>query len=223
MSSAELNARYITMTQWNCKSNRFAATAVALTVISTAALIGARMISAATPAGGLEIGSTAPKFTLTDVATGTSSSLDDLRQGKKATVIMFIATRCPISNAYNDRMESLAKSYDKKHIEFVGINSNTTEPTDEVASHAKDHNFSFPVLKDADDAVADAYNAHVTPETFVVDVDGKIVYHGRIDNSVDPANVATNDLSTALDDIVAGKAVTKPEAKAFGCSIKRAH
>jgi peroxiredoxin len=179
--------------------------------------------NAAAPAGGVQVGSPAPKFTLPNVATGAATSLSALGQDKKATVIMFIATRCPVSNAYNDRMETLAKTYMKKQIEFVGINANTTEPTEEVAGHAKDHNFTFPVLKDADDKVADLYDAHVTPETFVVSSTGVIVYHGRIDNSMDPANVASNDLSTALDDILAGKTVAKPETKAFGCSIKRAH
>lgn len=214
------------MTTRNSKFNATIAGSITLVALAAVALTmpshrdAAR---AATPAGGIAIGSPAPKFTLPNVATGAMSSLETLSQGKKATVIMFIAVHCPVSNAYNDRMETLAKQYGKKHIEFVGINANTTESTDEVASHAKDHNFTFPVLKDADDAVADAYNAHVTPETFVVNSEGVLVYHGRIDNSIDPANIATNDLAAALDNVVAAKTVAKPETKAFGCSIKRAH
>jgi len=199
------------------------ATAATIVGLAVSMTVATQMdgVHAAAPAGGIAIGSPAPKFTLPNVATGVSTSLTDLSEGQKATVIMFIATRCPVSNAYNDRMETLASRYGKKHVKFVGINANTTEPTAEVASHAKDHNFTFPVLKDADDKVANLYNAHVTPETFVIDSTGTIVYHGRIDNSMDPSNVATNDLAAALDEVVAGKAVTKPETKAVGCSIKR--
>ena len=211
------------MTTRNYKFNRSICGAIALTALTAIAVSTARVdrANAAAPAGGAQVGSPAPKFTLPNAVTGVTTSLTELSQGKKATVIMFIATHCPVSNAYNDRMETLAKKYAKKHVAFIGINSNETEPTEDVADHAKAHNFTFPVLKDAGDTVADAYDAHVTPETFVVDPSGNIVYHGRIDNNMDPANVATNDLATALDEVVAGKPVTNPDTKAFGCSIKR--
>ena len=78
------------------------------------------------------------------------------------------------------------------------------------------------MLKDADDVVAVLFVVFVSLVTFVIDSNGVLVYHGRIDNSVDPSNVEMNDLANALDDVIAGKTVTKPEAKAFGCSIKRA-
>src|SRR5205085_1570552 len=61
-----------------------------------------------------------------------------------------------------------------------------------------------------------------TPEAFLLDASNKLVYHGRIDNSLNPANVSANDLRDAIDAILAGKPIAKTEAKAFGCSIKRA-
>lgn len=166
------------------------------------------------------VGQTAPAFTLLDVGTGAQTTLASLGAGKKATVLLFVSTRCPVSNAYNTRMSALAKAYSSKNIAFVGINANTTEAVPEVASHAKAH-FSFPVLKDADDTVADAYNAHVTPEAYVIDGQGTLVYHGRIDNSMELGDVKSHDLASALDAVVAGRAVTAKQASAFGCSIKR--
>ncbi len=166
------------------------------------------------------VGQAAPAFALPNVATGAQASLSSLGTGKKATVLLFISTRCPVSNAYDTRMSALAKAYAAKGIAFVGVNANTTEAVPEVASHAKAH-FPFPVLKDADDKVADAYNAHVTPEAYVIDSQGVLVYHGRIDNSMEPADVKTHDLASALDSIVAGRAVPAKQATAFGCSIKR--
>ncbi len=166
------------------------------------------------------IGQAAPAFTLPNVATGTQTSLATLGAGKKATVLIFISTRCPVSNAYDTRMSALANSYAKKGIAFVGVNANTTEATAEVASHAKAH-FPFPVLKDANDAAADAYNAHVTPEAYVIDNNGVLVYHGRIDNSIELGDVKTHDLASALDSILAGRVVPARQSAAFGCSIKR--
>ncbi len=166
------------------------------------------------------VGQAAPVFALPNVATGAQTSLTTLSAGKKATVLLFISTRCPVSNAYDARMSALAKTYAQKGITFVGVNANTTEATAEVASHAKAH-FPFPVLKDANDAVADLYNAHVTPEAYVIDSRGVLVYHGRIDNSMELGDVKTHDLAFALDNIAAGRAVPTKQSAAFGCSIKR--
>jgi len=160
-------------------------------------------------------------FDLPDAATGVPISLASLSRGKKATVVMFISTRCPVSNSYNDRMIALAKKYTAQGVAFVGIDANRTELTPEIAAFVKNKGFPFPVLKDADDKVADAYNAHVTPETYVINNQGILVYHGRIDNDMDPGSVKTHELAAALDAVLAGKPVARAEAKAFGCSIKR--
>jgi peroxiredoxin len=119
-------------------------------------------------------------------------------------------------------MAALGKEYAAKGIAVVGINSNRTEPASEVAAHAKTHGFTFPVLKDDANKVADAYGATHTPEVFVVSPKGDLLYHGRIDESQnDPKHVTSPDLRNALEAILAGKPVPVPETKAFGCSIKR--
>ncbi len=167
------------------------------------------------------VGKPAPDFTLPNVATGKHTSLDRLMPSSKAAVVMFISTRCPVSNAYNERMVSLAKKYSPLGVAFVGIDANSTEPTPEVAAFAKAKGFPFPVLKDAGDVAADKYKAHVTPETYVINDHGVLVYHGRIDNDMDTASVKTHELADALDATLAGKPVVKTQTKAFGCSIKR--
>jgi thiol-disulfide isomerase/thioredoxin len=136
---------------------------------------------------------------------------------------MFIATKCPYSNAYNDRMRQMAEDYSKKGVLFVGINSNKTEPQDEVVSHAKQNKWAFTLVKDPGNKVADLYDARRTPEVYVVGADGKLLYHGRIDeNYEEPTKVTSPDLKNALDQILAGQPVSKAETKAFGCTIKRA-
>ena len=182
-----------------------------------ALLIGGGRVLSATAA----LGRTVPAFTLPNVVTHAPTSLASLEKGKKATVLMFISTRCPVSNAYDARMIALARKYAAQGVSVVGINANRTEPVKDCAAHAAQHGFPFPVLKDADDSVADAYGALVTPETYVINAGGALVYHGRIDNDMDPASVKTHDLADALDAVLAGRAVTEPRTKAFGCTIKR--
>lgn len=165
------------------------------------------------------IGSTIEEFSLSDV-NGTERSLKSLA-GKNGTVLLFIAVQCPVSNAYNERMEKLAADYKAKGIAVIGINSNVAEDAAAVKSHAAEHKLSFPILKDAGNKIADKLGASVTPEAYFLDAGNKLVYHGRIDNSRNAAQIETSDLRNALDAALNGKPVEKTEAKAFGCSIKR--
>ncbi len=78
------------------------------------------------------------------------------------------------------------------------------------------------MLKDDGNKIADRLGATRTPEAYVIDANGKLVYHGRIDNSQNMANITANDLRDALDELLSGKAISKTGGAAFGCSIKRA-
>src|ERR1041385_2007144 len=166
------------------------------------------------------IGATIDDFTLPDVD-NKDRSLKSLA-GKNGTVLIFISVQCPVSNAYNDRMEKLAEDYQSKGIAVIGINSNVAEDAAAVKAHAAEHKISFPILKDPGNKIADRLGAAVTPEAYFIDANNKLLYHGRIDNARNAAQIESNDLRNALDAALAGKAVEKTEAKAFGCSIKRA-
>lgn len=166
------------------------------------------------------IGATIVDFTLPDTG-GKDHSLNSLK-GKNGTVLIFIAVQCPISNAYNERMEKLAQDYKARGITVVGINSNVTEPADAVKAHAAAHKMTFAILKDSGNKIADALGATRTPEAYFLDASNKLLYHGRIDNSRDTSQVNANDLRDALEATLSGKPVTKTTANAFGCSIKRA-
>ena len=165
------------------------------------------------------IGSTIEDFTLPD-ANGADRSLKSLA-GKNGTVLLFIAVQCPVSNAYNERMEKLAQDYKDKGIAVIGINSNVAEDAGAVRGHAAENKLSFPILKDPGNRIADKLGASVTPEAYFLDGKNRLLYHGRIDNSRNAAQIEANDLRNALDAALAGKPVEKTEAKAFGCSIKR--
>jgi len=190
----------------------------ALFVITAAVIAGSgRTSEVPTPPA---IGATIDEFSLPDV-NGQEHTLKSLK-GKNGTVLIFIAVQCPVSNAYNDRMEKLAQDYKDKGIAVIGINANSTEDVATVKAHAAEKHLTFTILKDAGNKVADKLGAARTPEAYFLDANNKLLYHGRIDNSQNQDAIESNDLRQALDSALAGKPVEKPEAKAFGCSIKRA-
>ena len=139
------------------------------------------------------------------------------------TVVTFIATQCPVSNSYNQRMIDLYKDYAPKNVKFVFVNANRSEPAGEVRAHAKRVGFTFLVYKDPDNVIADRFDAQVTPESYVIASDGILRYHGSIDDDMNVARVHTQRLRLALDAVLAGKPVPAVETKAFGCTIKRVH
>ena len=197
-----------------------------LSVLAAAAVFFATSLAAraapAARAAALKIGAPAPDFTLPAASDGKAVALKDLLAKSKAVAVVFVATQCPVSNAYNTRMAALGKEYAAKGIPLVGINSNKTEPATEVKEHAEKHGFTFPVLKDDGNKIADAYGATHTPEVFVLDPKGNLLYHGRIDeNQDDPQGVKSPDLRNALDAVLSRRPVPAAETKAFGCTIKR--
>lgn len=167
----------------------------------------------------IAVGATLENFTLTDT-NGKSQSFNDLK-GKNGAVVVFVSAQCPVVRGYNERISKLAADYAAKGINFIGINSNSTESLEWVKSHAAE-NYKFPVLIDAKNVIADKLGASVTPEIFYFNEKNVLVYHGAIDNDKSGENTAPNYLSDAMDLTLAGKPVAKTTAFATGCSIKRA-
>jgi peroxiredoxin len=170
-------------------------------------------------ANSISIGQPVADFKLPDVD-GHEHSLASLK-GKNGTVIIFLSAQCPVVRAYGERIEKLAEDYSARGVNVIGINSNVTETIDDIKRHTNDNHFSFVVLRDKGNKVADMLDAQHTPETFFLDASNKLVYHGRIDNSINVTRVQSNDLRDAIEATLAGKPVVKTEAAAFGCSIKR--
>jgi protein-disulfide isomerase len=137
------------------------------------------------------------------------------------TAVIFTSTKCPISNDYNDRMSAVFRDYGAKGVRFVYVNANSNEPASEVAEHTRAAEFPFAVYKDPGNLLADQLGATVTPEVYVFDNAGVLRYHGQVDDSRNPARVKAHTLRAALDELLAGKSVTRAETKAFGCTIKR--
>jgi peroxiredoxin len=189
-------------------------------LLAAGAVVMARGAMQEQEAAGIPIGQKISDFTLTDVD-GKKHTLASLK-GEKGTVLIFVAVQCPVSNAYNERMEKLAQDYKARGINVVGINANSTESTEDVKHHAAEHHLTFTILKDRDNKIADMLGAQHTPEAYLLDTGNKLLYHGRIDNSRNAGGISSNDLRDAIDATLAGQPVKNTYVRAFGCSIKRA-
>lgn len=188
-------------------------------IVAFATIAGSgRVVSSEIPAPPA-IGATIDDFKLPNVD-ATEQSLQALK-GKHGAVLIFIAVQCPISNAYNERMEKLAADYKARGVTVIGINSNVTDSAKDVKDHAAAKHLTFTILKDPGNKVADQLGATRTPEAYVLDANNKLVYHGRIDSSQKAETITSNDLRDALDEMLAGKPVTKTGGAAFGCNIRR--
>jgi peroxiredoxin len=171
---------------------------------------------------------TAPKkianFTLKDPRAAKNVGLADFKD-KKAVVVIFLGTECPISNGFLPRLAQVHKDYAGKGVQVVGINSNSQDTPESVADRAGKNDLPFPVLKDESSAVADQFGAKRTPEAFVLDAERTVRYQGRIDDQFGygfkRAQPTRRDLLEALDEVLAGKPVAVASTPVAGCVISR--
>lgn len=173
------------------------------------------------PLYALTVGEKVADFQLKGID-GKNYSLKEELSKKDLVAVIFIATKCPYSNAYNQRYKVLHDAVLQRiKVSLLTINANDTESLEEVKSHAKENKFVFPVLKDEGHKVADLFGAQKTPEAYLIAKNQELLYHGRIDDDSEGKNVKREDLLTSIDETLAKKPVSVKETKAFGCSIKR--
>jgi len=145
-------------------------------------------------------------------------------------VVCFVGCDCPVAKLYAPRLKSLAQQFAGQGVEFVAINSNPQDSIAKLAQYAKDHglddsSISFPMLKDHDGQVALRFGATRTPEVFVIDSLGQVMYQGRIDDQYRPGVVTDqptrDDLRIAIEEFLAGKMVSVATTAAAGCRIAK--
>jgi peroxiredoxin len=181
---------------------------------------------ARTPSSMVALGSQAPDFQLPDVVTGKLASRKQLA-GSKGMLAMFICRHCPFVKHVQDELAKLGRDYKTSGIGIVAISANDESefPEDrpeELAEMSKDLGFTFPYLFDESQDVARAYGAQCTPDFFLYDGSGKLVYRGQLDDSR-PGNdipVTGRDLRAALDALVGGTPISPEQRPSIGCNIK---
>jgi mono/diheme cytochrome c family protein len=144
-----------------------------------------------------------------------------------ATVLVFYSTECPISNSYSPTLSTLIDSLPAKSVKWIGVCVDPDLSDSDVETHAHDFGLKFPVVRDRRGAFARKIGAKMTPEAFVIDKEGTIRYHGRIDDQfvarrVRNAVPSGNELKDAIAAFLSGKAVNVPYVEAVGCPIPEA-
>jgi peroxiredoxin len=156
---------------------------------------------------------------------GARHSLGDAKDQKLA-VVAFLATECPLAQQYARRLGELAGEFGPQRVAFFGIVSNPQESLADIERYVTGHKLDFPVLKDLGAEVADQFGAQRTPEVFVLDTERTVRYWGRIDDQYGVgykrAKPTRRDLAVALEELLAGKAVSRPMVESVGCHIGRA-
>lgn len=176
-----------------------------------------------------EIGKPAPDFTLKDAA-GKTHSLADLKG--KTVVLEWVNYGCPfVKKHYGSKnMQTLQKDAIDKGVVWLAICSSAPGkqghlPADQVEATNKTQGSNVSAyLLDEDGTVGKLYEAKTTPEMFIINKDGVLVYKGAIDSKADPnpESIAssTNYVKVALDEVLVGKPVSTSSTKPYGCSVK---
>jgi len=196
-----------------------------LLLTAVTALIGSPLYAADVP----PVGSAAPDFSLTD-SKGKTHSLSQYKG--KYVVLEWFNPECPFVKKHygSENMQKLQQEYTSKGVVWLTIDSNapgtegnmTPEQAQKVTSSWKTHQTAL--LLDPESKVARSYGAKNTPDMIVINPEGKIVYEGAIDNKAtpNPSDIpsSTNYVKAALDESLAGKPVSNPTTKPYGCSVK---
>jgi peroxiredoxin len=174
----------------------------------------------------LPLGTQAPDFKLTDAVSGMKVSRDHFREAP-ALLVMFLCNHCPYVRHVQKELARIVKEYQGRGLAAVGISSNDVErhPEDapeKMAREAVQAGYTFPYLYDESQEVARAFRAVCTPDFFLFDSRRSLVYRGQMDGSRPGGAVPLTgqDLTAALDAVLAGRPVSPDQRPSRGCAIK---
>ena len=179
-----------------------------------------------TPSTMVDLGTPAPPFSLPDVVTGRTVTLDTFKDAP-ALLVMFICRHCPFVKHVQHELTRIGADYEGRGVGIVAISSNDAAEFAEDSPHslktmAVQLGYTFPFCYDESQAVARAYAAACTPDFFVFNRARQLVYRGQLDDSR-PGNrtpVTGSDLRAALDAVLAGIPVSGAQKPSLGCNIK---
>ena len=185
------------------------------------------LLSLSTGPGSLPIGSMLPKadLHLKDVS-GKEISLGQA-QGSNGLLVMFSCNTCPYVIRNQSRTKEVCGYAGNRQIGVVLLNANEGDRNggnsfEEMQAYARQQGYSWYYALDGKSVLADAFGASRTPECFLFDKNGRLVYHGAIDDSPgDPTRVKRHHLQAAIDEMLAGKEVSVKETRSVGCWINR--
>ncbi len=146
------------------------------------------------------------------------------KSSARADAVIFVLHDCPIANAFAPEINRLVREFEPRGVRFFVVQVDPDLSTEAARAHARDYGYVCPVLLDRAHALVTRLRATVTPEAFLVEPEGKVLYRGRIDDRFvelgkrrqEPTR---RDLREAIEAVLAGKPVVEPATKAVGCFI----
>jgi peroxiredoxin len=169
------------------------------------------------------IGDLVPSFTLTDTE-GREHTVP-AADAPPATVIIETCNHCPYVVAWNPRLRTVAEDYAPRGVRFLAVSSNDVSryPADSperMAQFVRDQDWPIPYAYDESQDVARAIGAERTPHVFVLDGEQRLAYRGAPDADHEDPSQNAAWLRAALDAVLAGRPVERPETPARGCTVK---
>ena len=153
-------------------------------------------------------------FALKDVISGKEIKLSDHKDN--IVVLMWHSPSCMASPLYEKRVKAFIDSYKDKKVVLLGINSSSGDTENGLKSYAKDQKLTFPILRDADQAIAQYFSISQTSMFLVIDTKGKLRYSGGFDDNVNMNMVRRQYVKKAVDSILANKRFLLRKTFSFG-------
>lgn len=180
---------------------------------------------ARTPSTMLELGTSAPDFTLPCPGKEAPVSLADFNG--KPLLVIFSCNHCPYVIHILDSLTAFANDCLQRGVSVVMINANDVDnyaddSPEKMLELGNNHGFQFPYLYDATQQTAIAYRAACTPDFFLFDDSHRLVYRGQYDGAR-PRNdteITGVDLKTAVDKLLMGEPQATDQLPSMGCNIK---
>lgn len=145
----------------------------------------------------------------------------NLTDAEKATVVLFLSSKCPCSISHLPTINLIARNYIDKGYKFIAFHSNVNEDVESSKAFFKAAKLEFPIIRDSKAEIADAFKAFKTPHVFVLNPKGEVVFQGGVDNSKVAEKASRFYLQEALEAIQDGKLPKEKEVRVLGCEIKR--
>jgi peroxiredoxin len=181
---------------------------------------------AATASQMLALETQAPDFSLKDVVSGKTVSLETFAD-KPALLMMFICRHCPFVQHIKKELARLGRDYQPQGLGIMAVSSNDAgaypeDAPESLKAMALEEGFSFPYGYDESQETAQAYGAACTPDFFLFDQQRRLVYRGQLDDSRPSNNkpVTGRDLRAAIEATLNGDAVDSDQKPSIGCNIK---
>ena len=180
---------------------------------------------ARTPSTMVQLGTQCPDFELPDPRGGTMTGAGAL--GEHGLLVMFICNHCPFVIHIADMLAELGRTYPERGVGVVAINSNDVpnypdDSPEKMIEECELRGYEFPYLYDETQTVAKSFDAACTPDFFLYDREGELVYRGQLDGSRPGSDVPVTgeDLKAAMDALIAGEAIAADQTPSLGCNIK---